>query len=79
MEKTWQQKGETINRLSSFTVSLEGSSFPSGSAIFHQVSINLYVVLSVSVGKTSFFSLPLIPDCVFSQTSEESKREMPTQ
>lgn len=36
MKQTWQQKTEAINRLSPSTVSLEGSSFPSGLLLVQQ-------------------------------------------
>lgn len=82
MKQTWQQKSEAINGLSPSTVSLEGSSFPSGLLLVQQTFISfqetLYVVLSVSLGKIYFFSSPLIPDCVCSQTSEEREREIRT-
>lgn len=82
MKQTWRQKSEAINRLSTSTVSLEGSPFPSGLLLVQRSFIRfqetLYVVLSVSLAKIHFFSSSLIPDCVCSQTSEETKREIST-
>lgn len=80
MKQTWRKKSEHINRLFTSTVSLEGSFFPSGLPLVQQCLIKfqetLYVALTGSLGKISFFLSPLIPYCVYSQTSEEKERKM---
>lgn len=70
MKQAWRQKSETLNRLSLSTVSLEGSSFPSGVPLFQQSFIRfqetLYVVLAGSLGKKylSFHHLWSLTVCV---------------
>lgn len=80
MKQSWRKKSEHVNRLFASTMSLEGSSFPSGLPLVQQCLIKfqetLYVALTGSLGNISFFSSPLIPDCVCSQTSEEKEKEM---
>jgi len=82
MKQTWRQKSEAINKFSDTTVSLKGSPFPSGLLFVQQSFITfqetLYVVISVCLGKIPFFSSPLTPDCVCSQTSEERETEILT-
>lgn len=83
MKQAWRQKSETLNRLSLSTVSLEGSSFPSGAPLFQQSFIRfqetLYVVLAGSLGKNIFLFITSDPwPCVFPDFRGEAKRDTDT-
>lgn len=83
MKQAWRQKSETLNRLSLSTVSLEGSSFPSGAPLFQQSFIRfqetLYVVLAGSLGKNIFLFITSDPWlCLFPDFRGEAKRDTDT-